>query len=77
MKSPFLVATRDIKAGEELKFDYGIRPGDFVEGQDETFLLPERKRQKLKNRRDPIPSNIPSEEASEDAAPAVEKEDGR
>jgi hypothetical protein len=81
VKSPFLVATRDIKAGEELRFDYGVRPGDFGEGQDETFLLPERKRQKLKNRRDPIPSNIPSEEASEDAAPAVEKEtvadDGR
>ena len=42
-----------------------------------TLLLPESKRRKLKNRRDPIPSNIPSEEASEDAAPAVEKEDGR
>ncbi|KAK2710158.1 hypothetical protein QYM36_013730, partial [Artemia franciscana] len=41
IKRPFLIATRDIWAGEELKFDYGLRPSDFHEGHEQAFFLPE------------------------------------
>ena len=43
-KRPFLVATRGIPAGEDLFFDYGVRPGHFNEGHDLSFLLSERAR---------------------------------
>ncbi|KAK2703175.1 hypothetical protein QYM36_018316 [Artemia franciscana] len=35
LKIPFLVATQDITAGEELCFDYGVRPGQFNEGYEQ------------------------------------------
>ena len=46
LKIPFLVATRDITAGEELCFDYGVRPGQFNEGYAQMFLLPEKSRKR-------------------------------
>ncbi|KAK2707202.1 hypothetical protein QYM36_015029 [Artemia franciscana] len=46
LKRPFLVATRDITAGEELCFDYGVRPGQFNEGYEQMFLLPEKPRKR-------------------------------
>ncbi|KAK2702255.1 hypothetical protein QYM36_019117 [Artemia franciscana] len=49
VKWPFLVATRDISAGEELYYDYGVRPGDFNEGQKMVFLMSGKAR---KRRRD-------------------------
>ncbi|KAK2703395.1 hypothetical protein QYM36_018125 [Artemia franciscana] len=49
VKRPFLVARRDISAGEELCYDYGVRPGDFNEGQEMVFLLSDRAK---KRRRD-------------------------
>ncbi|KAK2701618.1 hypothetical protein QYM36_019735, partial [Artemia franciscana] len=44
IKRPFLIATRDIWAGEELKFDYGLRPSDFHEGHEQAFFLPEARK---------------------------------
>ena len=49
VKRPFLVARRDISAGEELCYDYGVRPGDFNEGQEMVFLLSDKAK---KRRRD-------------------------
>ncbi|KAK2701888.1 hypothetical protein QYM36_019486 [Artemia franciscana] len=49
VKWPFLVATRDISAGEELHYDYGVRPDDFNEGQELVFLMSSKAR---KRRRD-------------------------
>ncbi|KAK2702254.1 hypothetical protein QYM36_019116 [Artemia franciscana] len=49
VKWPFLVATRDISAGKELYYDYGVRPGDFNEGQEMVFLMSGKAR---KRRRD-------------------------
>ncbi|KAK2708037.1 hypothetical protein QYM36_015655 [Artemia franciscana] len=52
LKRPFLVATRDITAGEELCFDYGVRPGQFNEGYEQMFLLPEKSRKRKRSARD-------------------------
>ncbi|XP_065564154.1 uncharacterized protein LOC136029587 [Artemia franciscana] len=49
LKRPFLVATRDITAGEELCFDYGVRPGQFNEGYEQMFLLPEKSRKRKRS----------------------------
>ncbi|KAK2715752.1 hypothetical protein QYM36_010355, partial [Artemia franciscana] len=49
IKRPLLVATRDISAGEELFFDYGVRPGQFNEGYDLSFLLPKRARKRKRD----------------------------
>ncbi|KAK2713824.1 hypothetical protein QYM36_009642 [Artemia franciscana] len=49
LKIPFLVATRDITAGEELCFDYGVRPGQFNEGYEQMFLLPEKSRKRKRS----------------------------
>ncbi|KAK2707020.1 hypothetical protein QYM36_014892 [Artemia franciscana] len=46
LKRPFLVATRDITVGEELYFDYGVRPGQYNEGHEQIFLLPEKARKR-------------------------------
>ncbi|KAK2711814.1 hypothetical protein QYM36_012818, partial [Artemia franciscana] len=49
VKRPFLVVARDISTGEELYYDYGVRPGDFNEGQEMVFLMSGKAR---KRRRD-------------------------
>ncbi|KAK2723147.1 hypothetical protein QYM36_001728 [Artemia franciscana] len=42
LKRPFLIATRDITAGEELYFDYGVRPSQYNEGHEQIFSYPRR-----------------------------------
>ncbi|KAK2702116.1 hypothetical protein QYM36_019246 [Artemia franciscana] len=41
LKRPFLVSTRDITAGEELYFDYGIRHGQYNDGHEQFSLTRE------------------------------------
>ena len=44
LKRPFLTATRDITAGEELYFDYGVRPGQYNEGHEQIFSNPKARK---------------------------------